>query len=155
MLSDWSVINYSELICAFRWFFFVYILFGCHTHLVATLIWLPHSFSLLHHGTSTTQPVRKSITIFVAAQTPTRGHRLTALQTTYGSISTSFITALGWLQTVRASSGFHLMTGTNFQHNANDICNCFYSFSTASLVSVCRCELCGITRHSVYKRDSK
>jgi hypothetical protein len=117
-------------------------------------IWLPQLFSLLHHGTYTTQ----TITNFVAAQTPTKGHRLTALQTTYGSISTSFITALGWLQTVvscvRASSGFHLMTGTNFQHNANDICNCFYSFSTATLVSVCRCELCSIIRHSVYKKDS-
>jgi len=122
-------------------------------------IWLTHLFSLFHHGTDTTQTVRKSFTIFVAAQAATKGHKLTALQTTYGSISTSFITALRWLQTVvscvGASSGFHLMTGTNFQHNANDICNCFYSFSTASLVSVCRCGLCGIIRHSVYKKDSK
>lgn len=126
-----------------------HILFGYHTF-----------FSLLRHGTYKTQTVNKHYNFCCgAAQTPTKGHRLTALQTTHGSISTSFITAPGWLQTVvsyvRASSGFHLMTGPNFQHSSNDICNCFYSFSTASLVSVCRCELCGIIRHSVYKKDSK
>ena len=98
-------------------------------------IWLLHLFSLLHHDTYTTQTVRKSITNFVAVQTLTKGHRLTTLQTTYGSISTSFITAQTVVSCVRASSGFHLMTGTNFQHDANDICNCFYSFSTVSLVS--------------------
>lgn len=56
---------------------------------------LPHLFSSLHHGTYITQTVRKSMTVFVAARSPTKGHRLTALQTKYGSISTSFITALG------------------------------------------------------------
>jgi hypothetical protein len=56
--------------------------------------------TLLHHGISTSQTDRKSITVCVVVQTPTKGHRLTALPTTHSSISTSFIIALGWQQTV-------------------------------------------------------